>query len=118
MQGSGTQTSSRSPAATDPSSQAPDTRPLCPALQLSLSFGVKAPGSNSDLTLDGIDAWDAAVYCASISAGKRGLREKAGSSASVAASSEGAGSSSAQGERGSPRSVLQRLASRLLQGSQ
>ena len=44
---------------------------LSPLDQISLCFGCKLPGTQGDLSLQGFDAYDAAVYCASLSAGQR-----------------------------------------------
>lgn len=38
---------------------------------IQLTFGCKVPGSSTELTLEGWEAFDAAVHCASISAGLR-----------------------------------------------
>jgi hypothetical protein len=38
---------------------------------VSLSFGCKVPGAQSEITLDGWQAFDAAAFCAAVSAGQR-----------------------------------------------
>ena len=64
---------------------------LGPDVELALSFGCRVPGISVDrgdkgdgseddeqeLTLEGWDSFDAAVFCASLSAGSRKLRENA-----------------------------------------
>ncbi|KAK9815649.1 hypothetical protein WJX72_007431 [[Myrmecia] bisecta] len=42
---------------------------------MSLTFGCRAPGSGEDFTLEGWEAFDAAVHCAAIAAGQRAMLE-------------------------------------------
>jgi hypothetical protein len=74
---------------------------------IQLTFGCKVPGSSAELTLEGWEAFDAAVHCASISAGLR-----SGNTPSPRKQQQGGGIGVDEALSASPLKAIRRLFTR------
>ncbi|GAB4813230.1 hypothetical protein N2152v2_000276 [Parachlorella kessleri] len=81
---------------------------------IALTFGCKVPGTGQEVTLEGFDAFDAAVHCASLSAGQR--QAKARSQAQAALESVDSSSSSGSSGASKDSSVLSSVRNFLRRG--